>query len=259
MAQPAKKTEARNSLPMKKICFFGDGLAFGLGDADQGGWPNRLWRTESERVHDLQIYNLAVPTQTSADIAARWRREAEPRLAGVARSGLVFCFGLSDMADIDDQGIRVTLFETLAMAEKIITEAKAWRPVLWIGPAPMLRSAEPREEGGHWVAYSPARLAALNEAFGMLAAELGVPYLDLCAALGANRDYRRALIDGDGVHPTADGHAVVAEAVAAWSAWEDWFPRPRPVVKRDPNAFRPLEFRRVSSPQAEDMVATAIL
>lgn len=259
MAPSASSNEARNKLPMKKICFFGDGLAFGVGDADQGGWPARLWRREAERVHDLQVYNLAVPTQTSADIAARWRAEAEPRLTGVARSGLVFCFGLSDMADLDDQGIRIPLFDTLAWAEKIMAEARTWRPVLWVGPAPMLRSAEPREEGGRWVAYSPARLAALNEAFRALAGELGVPYLDLCAVLGDNKAYRRALIDGDGVHPTADGHALVAEVVAEWSAWGDWFPRPRPVVKRDPNAFRPIEFRRVSEAPQEDRVATAIL
>lgn len=259
MAPSANSSEARNSLPMKKICFFGDGLTFGVGDAEQGGWPARLWRQEVERVHDLQVYNLSVPTQTSADIAGRWRAEAETRLTGVARSGLAFCFGLSDMADIDDQGIRVALFDSLAWAEKIMTEAKTWRPVLWIGPAPMLRSAEPREEGGHWVAYSPARLAALNEAFRTLAAELNVPYLDLCAVLGENKDYRRALIDGDGVHPTAPGHAVVADVVSGWSAWQDWFPRPQQVVKRDPNAFRPLEFRRVNAPGAEDKVSTAIL
>lgn len=258
MAQPANRNDARNSLPMKKICFFGDGLTFGVGDIEQGGWPSRLCRQEAERVQDLQVYNLSVPTQTSADIAARWRSEAEPRLTGVARSGLVFGFGLSDMADSDDQGIRVPLPETMAWAERIIGEAKVWRPVLWVGPAPVLRSAEPREEGGHWVAYSAARLAALNEAFRTLAAELAVPYLDLCAALGDNKAYRRALVAGDGVYPTPVGHALVAEVVAAWAAWHEWFPYPRATAtaKRDPNAFQPIEFRRVTN---EDKVQTAIL
>ncbi|WP_404383235.1 GDSL-type esterase/lipase family protein [Caenispirillum salinarum] len=244
-------------MPVRKFCVFGDGIAFGVGDDRPGGWPARIGRREMDLVPDLQVYNMAVPWHSTADIVARWRIEAEPRVTGAARCGVVFQFGFSDTADVDDQGIRVPLPESLAHAEKMINDARHWRPVLWIGPPPMLRSAEPREEGGHWVAYGPARLAALNEAFSELARELKVPYLDLCDVLGDRADYRNALIDGDGVHPAAAGYAVIAEAVAQWEAWKDWFPRPEPPkAKPDPKAFQPLFFKKA---KADDRIATAIL
>lgn len=151
--------------------------------------------------------------------------------------------------------------ESLAQAEAILNDARHWRPVLWIGPPPMLRSAEPREESGHWVAYGPARLAALNEAYSELARDLKVPYLDLCAALGGNADYRNALIDGDGVHPAAAGHLAIARAVFQWKAWKGWFPRPESPKaskpKATPDEFQPLFFKKAAPP--EEQVPTAIL
>lgn len=257
MVNEALSDSGGSVMPVKKLCVFGDGVAFGIGDSRPGGWVSRLAEREMRRVTDLQVHNLSVPWQATPDIATRWRAEADPRLGGPGRNGLLFSFGISDMADVDDQGIRVALIESTYWAEKIIGEARHWQSVLWIGPPPMLRSAEPREEAGHWVAYSPARLAALNEAFAAIAGELNVPYLDLCAVLGGLSDYRKALIMGDGVHPTADGHAIIAEAIAAWPAWHDWFPQPeRKTPKADPNAFRPLDFPREKN---EDRVETAIL
>lgn len=254
MTQPV---DGGKLMPVKKLCVFGDGISFGIGDSRPGGWPARLAEMEMARVPDLQTHNLCIPWQTTPDIAARWRQEAEPRLSGGSRCGVVFSFGLSDMVDVDDQGIRVALFDSSHWAEKMVGEARHWQSVLWIGPPPMLRSAEPREEAGHWVAYSPARLAALNEAFATIAADLGVPYLDLCAVLGETPEYRRALIDGDGVYPAAAGHRAIAETIAAWEPWHDWFPRPRePRAPKDPGAFQPLFFKKARN---EDKVTTAIL
>lgn len=33
----------------------------------------------------------------------------------------------------------------------------------------------------------------------------------------------RALADGDGVRPAADGYALIAETVGAWLSWRAWF------------------------------------
>jgi lysophospholipase L1-like esterase len=203
------------------VCFVGDEMMLGLRDPEGFGWPQRLTRKERDGGHALVPYVIAVENDTTADLARRWRAEAEARLSGLPTSALVFCFGLNDQA-AGAEGVRVSLPETLYLAEGVIAEAAAWRAVFWIGPPPV-RSGGVSLTGrqGGSLFYDPVRLRGLTLGFADIAARCGVAFFDLCGALEGAR-YAKALRAGNGVIPAADGQAAIADALTRWSAWRDW-------------------------------------
>ncbi|WP_337996844.1 GDSL-type esterase/lipase family protein [Oleispirillum naphthae] len=204
------------------VCFIGDETLLGLRDPEGFGWPQRLTRAERDAGHAVIAYGLGVEADTTADVARRWRAEAEARLSTLPASALVFCFGLNDQA-ADGDGVRVPLPETLYLAEAVIAEAASWRACFWIGPPPVVSGgvSVPGRQGRP-LFYDPVRLRGLSQGFAAIAARCGVPFLDLCGALSADARYAGALRSGNGVIPAGDGQAVIAAAAGAWAPWRDW-------------------------------------
>ncbi len=207
-----------------RICFVGDSITQGTADADCLGWPGRLGRRELAAGHDVTIYNLGVRAETTELIAARWRAEANMRLPDPFPGALVFAFGVNDMAEDPETGVRVPPDRSVRNARRIITQAAAWKPVLWVGPAPADMARQPFSPGpGISYSFDNARTHALAQAYGGLADELNVPYLDVFPALADDARWHAALGAGDGIHPGADGYARLAELVGDWPAWRAWF------------------------------------
>lgn len=207
-----------------RICFFGDSITQGTCDDECLGWPGRLGRRERAAGHDVTIYNLGVRSETSAQMAARWWLEAEPRLPDPYPGALVFAFGVNDMAEEPGTGIRVPLDQSLAAARQILEAALRWKPLLWVGPAPADDSRQPfSPTDGISYSFDNARTAELSAAYAEIARELGAPYLDTFTPLSGDERWSSAIAAGDGVHPTGEGYAVLAELVGAWPAWRSWF------------------------------------
>ncbi len=207
-----------------RICFIGDSITAGTGDDRFLGWPGRLAAHEHAAGHDVTLYNLGIRADTSENLAARWEAEARARLPAHVDGALVFAFGVNDMAVERGKGLRVPLERSIAVAQSMLTTAKAWLPTLWIGPAPVAAD-------GSVIAPSPdiayefmnERVSRLNDAYAKLAGRVGVPYLDLYAALDATPAWQPALAAGDGVHPTAEGYLLIAEIIRAWPGWRAWW------------------------------------
>jgi acyl-CoA thioesterase-1 len=207
-----------------RICFVGDSITAGTGDDDCLGWLGRICAAGRARGHDISPYNLGIRGDTSAMIASRWRAECEARLPAIHPGALVFSFGINDTAREADGMLRVALDDSVAIARRILAEAKGWKPTLMIGPTPILRDSltlalnpgQPRE-------LQDARIAATTKAYDTVCSEIGVPYLDLFTPLSADARFRKAMAAGDGVHPTADGYAAMAQLVGTWPAWRAWF------------------------------------
>jgi len=206
-----------------RICFIGDSLTLGTNDDEYLGWPGRIAKREHTAGHDVTVYNLGVRADTSEMIAVRWRAECEARLPDIHPAALVFSFGINDSA-IENDAQRVEHDRSLEIARTMITEAKAWKPTIWIGPPPVDDERQPLRPGGG-IEYSFASVctARLSDAYADLAKELNVPYLDLFTALASGGNWDSAFEGDDGVHPKDTGYAEIAERVAGWEGWRNWF------------------------------------
>ena len=206
-----------------RICFVGDTILRGVDDRVHLGWPERLCTKARKEGHEVTLCNLAVRRRTTAEIARRWRAECEARLAFDVPGALIFAFGVNDMACDADALFRASPARSEITARKIIEEAAAWKPVLWIGPAPVAERIT-AEAAAHGLepAYHDKRLTMLAPAYGAIAEDLGVPFLDLYAALAGEERWAQCLEAGDGVYPDGDGYGLIAELIGQWPAWRSW-------------------------------------
>ena len=80
-----------------RICFIGDELVAGVGDPRGLGWVGRV---NAHSTFDLPatFLTLAVPSETTKQMAARWEAEVLPRLADGEPHGLVIGVGPGDVA-----------------------------------------------------------------------------------------------------------------------------------------------------------------
>lgn len=211
-----------------RICFVGDSITVGTGDDDFLSWPGRLCQRECKKGHDLALYNLGIRGDTSDMVRARWRAECEARTPPDVAVALVFAFGINDACEDvgNGTGLRVPLAKSLANARAVLEPAKAWLPTLWIGPTPVDEAKMPlRPRPSINYHFRNSVIGEYNAAFGALARELGVPYLDLFSVFKDKSPFAADLTKGDGVHPLRDGYALMADAVERWPAWRAWLDR----------------------------------
>ena len=195
-----------------RICFFGDSFVNGTGDDDALGWVGRVVANARQSGRDVTGYNLGIRRNTSEDVAARWRGEAELRLPPEHDGRLVFSFGANDCATSgDDGGPRIAREASVDQAQIVLEAAKGWLPTLMIGPGIIADDDA-----------ANARIARLSIDYARLCARIGVPYLDLPALLSASPTWTREALAGDGAHPNRGGYGIVADAVCRWPAWRRW-------------------------------------
>jgi len=185
-----------------RLLAFGDSFVVGVGDPDHLGWVGRALAGRRE----ITLYNLGVRGETSADIAARWRAEATPRLTDREPVRIAFSFGCNDCV-AEGGAPRVAPSRSLLNARTLLTEAAAMAPVLLVGPPPVAETD---------VAL---RSEELNEHLKALAARLQVPFIDVFRPLAADGLWTREAAAFDGSHPGAEGYRRMAELVAAHPAW----------------------------------------
>lgn len=191
-----------------RIYFVGDSYVNGTGDPEYLGWPGRLCAQSNGRGAAITCYNLGIRGDTSADVLKRWRPEVEARRLIPHDGRLVLGFGANDCWLIDGKP-RVDRPQTSANARQILTQARDFLPTLMIGPPPGIDADE------------QARRQDVSSLLQEIAADVGVPYLDVIAALGPATDWRREARDNDQVHPGAAGYTALAQAMLQWPAW--WY------------------------------------
>lgn len=203
-----------------RICILGDDLATPLGDASGVGWMGQLSRSETSFGSRFELMALGVPGETSRELAARVEDELAARLHDGMPSLVLFCFGVADMAASEQDGVRLSLPESLYWAETVMRTCLSHNyPTLWIGPPPVRAKSAWRDADGKVWHLNQGRMAALNDAFKALAHELKVPYLDLSESLGHDKRWQRAIERGNGIHPNWEGHAALANHIGRWSVW----------------------------------------
>jgi lysophospholipase L1-like esterase len=194
----------------RRVLFFGDSFVAGVGDPAGQGWVGRVVASSFAAGLPLAAYNLGIRTETSLEVAARWRAEARPRTrAQAATYGVVFAFGANDTTE-EEGHVRVDQGRTVdALAGLLDGAARLGLPALVVGPAPV---CEPVNDD---------RIRALSGALAPVAARRGVPYIAVVDALCASATWAAEAAAGDGAHPGAGGYEELARLVLA-GGWLDW-------------------------------------
>lgn len=191
------------------ISFFGDSLVNGVNDPDYIGWVGRLCAEARTRGCSMTVYNLGIRRNTSADLLARWKDELARREAPGDSMYLVFACGVADMV-LEDGSPRISIEQSVANVRKLVEDAKAQHPVLFVGPPPV---ADPD---------FTSRVMKLDAAYAAMFREIQVPYLSILADLYDSELYGNDLTQGDGVHPSRAGYSHIFRLVDSWDAWNDW-------------------------------------
>jgi acyl-CoA thioesterase I len=191
------------------LMFFGDSHTVGVGDEEGLGWTGRVFAAAIEADIPTTSYNLGVRGETSADVAARWRAEARPRLPDEGDPRVVLAFGVNDVS-LDDEDRRCNREQSLLSLEEVLLGAQALGLRRFVvGPAAIDDEA------------ANDRIAELSYAYRMRCARHRVPFVPLVEDLRDNEVWRRGLAAGDGAHPGAAGYAEIARLVLA-AGWLDW-------------------------------------
>jgi acyl-CoA thioesterase I len=199
-----------------RICFFGDSFVNGTGDDDGLGWVGRVVAQARQCGREVTAYNLGIRGNTSADVAARWMREARLRLPHEHDCRLVFSFGANDCVMNGEGGTpRVTPADSIANARTILQAARDWLPALMVGPASVADDARANE-----------RICALSARYASTCEAVHIPYLEVCRLTLASPVWTLEALAGDGAHPNRGGYALVADAVTHWPAWRAWITAP---------------------------------
>lgn len=193
----------------RRVLFFGDSHVVGVGDPTGLGWIGRVVARAAASDLPFTAYNLGVRGDTSVQVAARWRGEAEPRLLTGAQSGIVLSFGVNDTT-MEWGERRVAAERSLGALSTILDEAAAiGLPVLVLGPAPIDDPEQNR------------RIEDLSASLSEACVEREIPYVASFEPLLISGVWMEQVRADDGAHPSREGYRALAEIVLA-GGFLDW-------------------------------------
>jgi lysophospholipase L1-like esterase len=198
---------------MKNILCFGGSITYGAGDS-QGGWVSRL-RQQLERDSKSKpplVYTLGVSGDTTSDLRKRLLEEAKVRIAQERESNcIIFGIGGNDAAFIlNENRFVVEIKEFESNMDYLITEAKKLASKVIVISLTPVRDEITRNRPGKDKAKLNEYQKSYNECLVKISIRCEVNYVNI------NSPYLTDLetyISQDGVHPTDEGHRLIAAVV----------------------------------------------
>jgi len=191
-----------------KVLVFGASIVHGSSD-EQGGWVQRLSKF-LER--DCSVYNLGISGNTSEDILKRFKSEAKIRIFNQQNVILLFSFGLNDSQYLNDkQRMRISSQRFKKNLVKLFKMAKGFsNKIFFIGLTPINDSNLDPIPWFNSASYKSKYVEKYNGIIKKVCEDKNVVFVDIKDELD-KLGYKTTLIDG--VHPNAQGHQMIFEAV----------------------------------------------
>ncbi len=184
------------------ILIFGDSITWGAYDPEQGGWATRLRNYFEEQDEDVDVYNLGISGDTTADLLERIEVEAKSREPNL----IVFAIGINDAQFIHStNGLRVSLDEFQQNLAKLLSTAKKFTDkAAFVG---LTRVDESKTTPIPWntdKSYTNENIERLDNAIEKFCEDNKLKFIPMKSVVG-NDD----LIDG--LHPNTAGHIKMFE------------------------------------------------
>lgn len=206
----------------RKLVVLGDSGVFGWGDAEEGGWCERLRRHWMATPGGPVVYNLGVRGDGLERLAARLPAEVSCRgeLRRQLPQGILLGIGLNDSGRIGRADGRHQLDPDgfLFGLQQLLRTARALAPTFVLGLTPVDEAVMPFAEVLWYDLASVRRYEILLEEACL---EADVPFLPLLDSFLADRHWLRCL-SSDGLHLNEEGHGQVYARVRQWPALLHW-------------------------------------
>lgn len=212
------------------VLLIGDSHLAGVGDPDGAGWVGPVLDAAEEAGLEIAATKLAVEAETFQSLAREWPDRALDGLERGSHGRVVIALGMND-ADPIRRPEPARLRRSVKLLGTLIDEAiEVGLSLYVVGPAPVL-DLEHR-----------MRIGELSQRFTAVCEERQVPYTEVFGPLVHSSIWMDELRAGDGVHPEADGYAVLADLLVD-AGLLDWLGRPLRIPQGLPH-------RRTSGPPA---------
>jgi lysophospholipase L1-like esterase len=194
---------------------FGDSITYGECDTERGGWVDRI-KTEcmarfvAQGGPDVSVFNLGIGGETSKMMRSRLKTELKTRLDASARSLVTLAYGANDAAE-SGGSLLVPREEYVANLSWAIDEARQLGCEVWLlNLAPVAPAADGlRNRSGRL--RSNAVVSRYNDALRDLSQATSAGLIDVNGAF--KKHGLASLFVADGVHPNAEGHALICNLV----------------------------------------------
>jgi lysophospholipase L1-like esterase len=233
---------ARKELTLKpqvtlKVVALGDSLVYGYGDAEGGGWVERLRRRGLDPARPGPIfYNLGVRGDTIQHVLQRF--ESELRQRGELRNRipdrLILSVGVNDSARLGRlTGRHLVAFDDFQAAlAQLLDRANHICPTVFVGMVPVDEQKMPFLGALH---FNHEDQYLYKEATRLACHERQVPYLDTFEIWRQRGNWESQLCC-DGLHPNGQGYQTLLKDITDWLSPQSFLentPAPQAVPLQD--------------------------
>ncbi|MBQ0018247.1 MAG: hypothetical protein KBS63_03415 [Clostridiales bacterium] len=191
-----------------KIVVFGDSITFGAWDKECGGWVNRLRLSvdNDTRIEKSHVFNMGISGQVTEEILDRIDDECRRRIRDDAKNTVILAAGINDTQVIRGE-IRVPEGEFRYNVRSLIRRAQRYADnVLYVGLTRVDESRTSPWAGDRTKTWKNALIERYDRIIEEICDEEGADYIRMLEVTDPMSNY-------DGLHPDAEGHRRIAEAV----------------------------------------------
>jgi lysophospholipase L1-like esterase len=225
---PSRSGFALKSHVSLKVVALGDSLIYGYGDAEGGGWVERLRRQGLSPEMSLEgpapiVYNLGVRGDTIKHVLERF--ESEFRQRGELRNRipdrLILSVGVNDSARLGHlTGRHLVAFEDFqASLAQLLDRASQLCPTVFIGMVPVDEQKMPFLDALY---FSREDQYLYKEATRLACQERNIPYLDTFEIWRQRQDWMQSHLCSDGLHPNAQGYQTLLTDILDWQPMQSF-------------------------------------
>ena len=192
-----------------KILVFGDSITYGQLDLELGGWTNRLRLgiANDSSIASCHVFNMGISGQTTGEVLERLDRECQGRVLEDANNVIILAAGINDTQVIRGK-VLVSEDDFRDNVNILIDYARSHAgKIIYVGLTPV---DESRTNPVWWDRTKNWRndiIERYDRIIQEVCSEQGVKYIHMF-------DRIDPLTNGDGLHPSAEGHRIMEEIIA---------------------------------------------
>lgn len=185
----------------KTICIFGDSIAWGALDPENGGWVAQLRRYFETSNYNIAVYNQSISGDNTDDLLARFKVECKARKPQI----IIFAIGINDSQYVkikDNPCVSLEKFQNNLV--ELINQAKNFSDkIIFVGLTKVEESkVMPIPWSDEEKFYDNDNIVKYNAVIKKISDDNNLLFIDLLDLLeSSNLD--------DGLHPNSKGHKKI--------------------------------------------------